>query len=124
MLLSKSFGESFDGLCQSISRVARKLYTERNDSIDAFLACRLIPLDKNPGLRPIGVGEVLRRIIGKAVMLITKEHIKKSVGSLQVCVGHEAGCNAAIHAMKDISHHDDTEAVFLIDALNVFNSIN
>ena len=46
MLLSKSFGESFDGLCQTISRVTRKLYTERNDSIDTFLACRMIPLDK------------------------------------------------------------------------------
>ena len=124
MLLSRSFGESSNGLCQSIARVARKLCTERNDSIDAFLACRLIPLNKNPGLRPIGVGEVLRRIIGKAVMSITKEHIKKSVGSLQVCAGHEAGCEAAIHAMTDIFHHDDTEAVILIDAANAFNSIN
>jgi len=49
---------------------------------EAFLACRLIPLDKNPGLRQIGVGEVLRRIIGKAVMVVPRNHVKKSVGSL------------------------------------------
>ena len=124
MLLSNSFGDSSESLCQSISRVARKMCTERSDSIDAFLACRLIPLDKNPGLRPIGVGEVLRRIIGKAVMSTTKEHVKKSVGSLQVCAGQEAGCEAAIHAMKDIFQQEDTEAVLLIDAANAFNSIN
>jgi len=91
---------------------------------EAFLACRLIPLDKNPGLRQIGVGEVLRRIIGKAVMVVPRNHVKKSVGSLQVCAGQEAGCEAAIHAMKDIFEQEDTEAVLLIDAANAFNAIN
>ena len=33
--------------------------------LEAFTSGRLIPLDKNPGIRPIGVGEVLRRIVGK-----------------------------------------------------------
>ena len=39
------------------------------------MACTLIPLDKKPGLRPIGVGEVLRRIAGKAVMMLFKNDI-------------------------------------------------
>ena len=49
-------------------------------------ACRLIPLNKNPGLRPIGVEEVLRRISGKVVMMISKQDVMKAAGSLQVCV--------------------------------------
>ena len=37
------------------------------ECFESYVACRLIPLNKNPGVRPIGVGEVLRRIIGKAI---------------------------------------------------------
>lgn len=39
-------------------------------SLQAFLACRLVPLDKQPGLRPIGFGEVLIRISTKVVMSV------------------------------------------------------
>jgi len=93
-------------------------------SLEAFLACRLLPLDKCPGLRPIGVGEVLRRIAGKVVMSVIKGDVQKSVGSLQVCGGQEGGCEAAIHAMRTIFEDDETDAVLLIDAANAFNSIN
>ena len=38
-------------------------------TIEPLVASRLIPLDKGEGVvRPIGVGEVIRRIIGKCVM--------------------------------------------------------
>ena len=57
-------------LWKPIARLERCLCVtelEEPNSIMALMACRLIPLDKDPGLRPIAVGEVLRRIIGKAV---------------------------------------------------------
>ena len=71
-------------------------------SLESFVASRLVPMDKNPGLRPIGVGEVLRRIAGKVIMSVIKNDITKAVGNLQLCGGQEAGCEAAIHAMRDI----------------------
>ena len=40
---------------QNIAAIARKLATEIIDplALDALTACKLIPLDKNPGIRPM-----------------------------------------------------------------------
>ena len=49
-------------------------------------------LDKGDGsVRPIGVGEVFRRIMAKCVIQITKPDILDVTGSLQVSAGQEAG---------------------------------
>ena len=49
------------------TEVFKKLWNAENLSspLAAFLAHRSVPLDKNSGLRPIGLGEVLQRISGK-----------------------------------------------------------
>ena len=45
-------------------------------TIEPLVANRLIPLDKGEGaVRPIGVGEVLRRICGKCVMSVVKKDV-------------------------------------------------
>jgi len=87
----------------------------------------LIPLDKGEGaVRPIGVGEVIRRIIGKCqcVMNVSKGDVVEASGSLQLCAGQKSGSEAAIHAMYAIFEADDTDAVLLIDASNAFNALN
>ena len=63
------------------------------------MACRLIALDKNPGVRPIGVCEVVRRIVAKAILSIIREDIKLVAGPLQLCAGQVAGVEAAIHSV-------------------------
>ena len=71
MLACKSFKKSGTDLCAAIATTARKLCTEYVDplSIEPILANRLISLNKGEGaVCLIGVGEVLRRIIGKCVM--------------------------------------------------------
>ena len=123
---SNQFGDSTDDLCKIFAEVIKKLCTVENQptSLEAFLANRLIPLDKNPGLRPIGVGEVLRRIAGKVIVSHLKEDVIQSVGSLQVCAGQDAGCEPLIHAMRTIYEDQSGEAVLLVDTSNAFNSIN
>ena len=93
-------------------------------NLEAYLSCRLIPLDKQPGVRPIGIGETLRRIIGKTIIATIKPKIMESAGSLQLCAGQKAGCEAAVHAMTMIFAEDQTDALMFVDASNAFNSIN
>ena len=80
--------------------------------------------DKNPGVRPIVIGEVLRRIVGKVIIATISPDIVKSAGSIQLCAGQQAGCEAAVHAMNQIFQEEETDALLLVDATNAFNSIN
>ena len=110
--LCTSFQTASDSLCEaSINPVI----------VAPILACRLIALDKCPGVRPIGIGDMARRIMAKAVLQIVKGDIQEVTGAKQLCAGHIAGVETAIHAVHDSFEH---EAVITIDASNAFNSLN
>ena len=68
-----------------------KEYCGNDRSLEAFLVCKLILLDKNPGVRSIGTGEVIRGILGRAVMTTFRRNILESAGDLQLCSGQRAG---------------------------------
>ena len=127
ILACKSFKQSSTRLCEAIATMTRTLCTQYMDpmTIEPLVANRLIPLDKGEGaVRPIGVGEVLRRICGKCVMSVVKKDVVDASGSLQLCAGQKSGSEASIHAMHTIFESDDTDAVLLIDASNAFNALN
>ncbi len=56
----------------------------------AYTYARLVPLNKNPGVCPIGVGEVVRRIVGKAIMRVVKHDVQGAVGCILLCAGQDA----------------------------------
>ena len=133
ILISKNYGNVGKDLRSALAKMTQNLCTKvvhplsgnNRTSIEAYTSCRLIPLKKEPtGIRPIGIGEVLRRIIGKAIIAEIKPDIMESAGNLQLCAGQKAGCEAAAHAMKEIFEEEETDAVLFIDASNAFNSIN
>jgi hypothetical protein len=113
-------------LCDEMAAFARRLCSQYLDpvSLMAFLSNRLIPLDKCPGVRPIGIGEAYRRITGKTIVAYLKVPILKATGATQLCAGQEAGCEAAIHAMLQLFEADETDALLLVDADNAFNRLN
>ena len=121
-----SFSHHSNDLCEAIAAVSRRLCTEYvdPDPIESLMACRLIALNKNPGVRPIGVAETLRRIIGKAIISTISEDLQIVAGCIQLCAGQVSGIEAAIHAMNVSFEDAGTEAALLVDASNAFNSLN
>ena len=65
-LLSSFRKESAD-LCEAVTMVAHHVCQQYVDptGLDAFTACILVALDKCPGVRPIGISEVVKRIKAK-----------------------------------------------------------
>ena len=57
-------------------------------------------------------------------MYVAKKDVKDAAQSRHICAGLETGLEAVIYAMYVVFQQDKTEAVLLVDADNVFNSIN
>ena len=120
------YKDSSSSLCNAVAVLTRRLATECVDpaGLEALLANRGIAIKKCLGLRPVGVGEMVRRIIGKAVMSVTGEKVQEAVGALQLCGGQPAGVESAIHAMRSFLDDDQSDGILLIDADNAFNRVN
>ena len=43
---------------------------------------------------------------------------------MQLCGNQIAGCEAAVHAMKEMFKDEGTQGVLLVDATNAFNCLN
>ena len=131
MLCSNHFKAENKELREQLAIFAKQIATEVVDPeiLETYIACRLIPLDKDPGspdlqIRPIGVGEVLRRIVGKTIMWSLHDEIQQAAGPLQVSSGLKGGAEAAIHSMKLKFESEATDAIILVDAANAFNQLN
>ena len=127
MLCSKAYGVLSDELADAVAVLTRRICTEDipYDHVSSLFSCRLVPLIKEiNGVRPVGIGETLRRIVGKSVAKSLRNDIQMAGGCLQTCTGIEAGIEAAIHAMAKTFKKEDCEAVILVDADNAFNRLN
>ena len=124
--LCTAFKGASTALCSALAQVAKRLCTSYVDprSVSSFLACRLIALDKHPGVRPIDIGDTARRIIAKAVLHTIRPDVQAATGCIQLCGGQISGIEAAVHAVRSAFTLDENEAVLLVDASNAFNTLN
>ena len=108
-----------DDFASEIAIATRRLCVDEvpHQYINFLLDCRLVPLMKEDnGVSPIGIGECLRRIMGRSVAKVLGEDVQLAGGTLQTCTGVEAGIEASIHAMGRLFNDDQCEAVILVDA--------
>ena len=102
---------------------------DQSKSLESFLSCRFILLDKNPGVRPIGIGEVaevLRQIAGKAIIFTINPLIMKSPGPGWVfnCVLDIPQPARLLHAMSEIFAEEETDAVYIASRCNQCVQLN
>jgi len=78
--------------------IAKELCTKYVDheGLSSFTASRLIALDKHPGVRPIAIGEISRRIISEVMLAVVADDVREVTGCMQLCAGLEAGCVAGV----------------------------
>jgi hypothetical protein len=129
-------GAASAALREAVAELARMMTNELADETEdgnllrALLANRLVALDKCPGVRPIGIGECLRRLIGKVVALKTKHEVVKEGGTDQLATSLAAAIEGAAHSMTERFHqhgdaeHEDGYGMLLVDASNAFNAVN
>ena len=108
--LCTSFKSATSELCLSLAATARRLCTELVDPaiVAPLMASRPIALNKNSGVRPIGIGDTARSIMAKAILNITRHDIQEAAGSLQLCAGQISGIEAAVHAIRNLFQSKDT----------------
>ena len=83
-----------------------------------------MPLDKCLGIRPSGIGEVLRRIIGRCIFRCISKDLQTIGDATQLCLGQKCGIEHAIHSLRETYQQPETEAILLIDASNAFNALH
>eukprot|EP00957_Ditylum_brightwellii_P143663 10945284-Ditylum_brightwellii.AAC.1 len=71
-------------------------------AIQAYVAGRLIELDKCPDVRSVGIGEALQRLAGKAILFVCGVEATAACGADQLCLGLHAGIEGGIHAMNNM----------------------
>ena len=69
------------------------------DAYCALIECRLVVLDKQPGVCPVGIGETLRQAPAKLVTRAAGDQANKVCGNLQLCTGLEVNIEGDTHAM-------------------------
>ena len=114
--LCTCFKRSSDDLCHALAKLAQRLFTEyvHPAVLSSLLSCRLIALNKNPGIRPIGVCETMRRIVAKAALRIIRQDILETSGSAQLCAGQLAGVEAAFHAVRSPFCDEPSAGILLV----------
>jgi Reverse transcriptase (RNA-dependent DNA polymerase) len=98
-------------------------------SFATFMAsASLVPLLKKDGsIRPIAVGEILRRLVSKCCVHAVMAAASKYLLPFQVGVGTPNGAEAILHALNRYIDRDDLPddaVVSPVDMINVFNRVH
>jgi len=61
---------------------------------------RLVALDRQPGVRPVAIGEIWQRCIAKGNIAESEAEAKGACGSVQLCAGLVSGIERGLHVVR------------------------
>ena len=73
-------------------------------------------MDKCPGVKSIGIVEVLRHINGRLIVDCIRQDLTSLGGNMQLCLGQNFGVIHAIHSLLHSFDDQENKAILLIDA--------
>ena len=68
----------------------------------AIAWCRLVGLDKCPGIQPIGIGDILRILLYKVLLIIVEEEATLACGPDQLCSELEVKIEGGINHIRSL----------------------
>ena len=64
----------------------------------ALVLCRLVALDKEPSVQPLGIGEIWQQAIATCALKVCNKDAKAACDSTHLCADLEADIEGAFHA--------------------------
>ena len=124
--LLSAFGQTSTNLYKLVAKFAKRLAKSiiPPDDLIAYNVCQLVALNKCPVVRPIGIGEVMRRITGRKIVDCIKQDLTALSGNMQLCLGQKCGIEHAIHLLRHSFDDPENDSILLIEAKNAFNVLN
>ena len=127
-ITSDALGETSKHLLQTIVKFLNGIVLCGNipDGIQSsFFGASLIALSKKDGgVRPIAVGNTLRRLAGKACMFKVSCNLTDEFQPHQMGVCIQSGAEVAVHACRNFISSEDSNSILLkIDFKNAFNAM-
>lgn len=110
--------------------VDRMLRGDLPEAVRSLLAAaRIFGLDKDDGaggVRPIAIGDVLRRWVTKAICLEHNLQVAEELAPLQMAVGTSAACEKVYRIASTYieTRPDERRVLVTLDAKNAFNSLD
>ena len=112
-----------DCLFSACSAIARGILPAA--AVTLFSSSRLIALPKSNGdIRPIAVGEAIRRLTARAICQQKKELFSSFFCPIQHGVATECGTELIVHHIELLLQHNPDWVVLKSDVRNAFNSIS
>ena len=122
------YGAHHERLHKSVASLCHRLANSIVPWADirGLITSHLIVLDKCPGVRPVGIGEALWRVVSKAICLVTRFDAEEVCGVTQLCAKTRAGIKGAVDALSELfeENWEDGWGLLIMDAANAFNSLN